>query len=116
MSIWNNLQEHQTYRRNYSDFDKVRVSLEDDTTGNVRPHILDANIEYVLRAAISVTFWANNAQHSEARKIAERHLASVLYGDALGDLACIRSAISDGDRIAALRACDALEVRLLGRV
>ena len=113
MNIWDSLMERTTGMR-ISPTLRDKVSLRElcEPTGGIRPHQTDSNEEYLLRLAVEVTFWANKAQYGSARKIAEKHLAHVLYGGALAKIATLRSAISDGDRDAAMAACEDLEAEL----
>ena len=113
MNIWDSLMERSTGTQGRPTLrDKVQIREFCEPTGDIRPYQTDSNEEYLLRLAIEVTFWANKAQYSSARKIAERHLAHVLYGGALAKIAALRSAISDGDRDAAMAACSDLESEL----
>jgi hypothetical protein len=58
----------------------------------------DANEQFCLEATLSVTFWANQAQFSRAREIAERALIHRLYADVLADLTELHLQINNGDR------------------
>jgi hypothetical protein len=88
------------------------VEVESKKTGNVRPYTLDANEEYELTCTVRATFWANQAQHGQERRYAERALATLLYRDVLEVLARIEHAVSDGDANDALRWCGELRERI----
>lgn len=88
-------------------------ALTEVPTGDVRPMGLATSYEYELRFAVGVRYWANNAQLSDARKRAEGLLAHQLYKDVISDLYEIRQAVSDGDRINALRGIAELQSRLV---
>jgi hypothetical protein len=86
--------------------------LQERTTGEIRPYTPDRNEEYELTLTVGVRYWANKAQHTDARQNAEAILLRTLYQDVLADLSMIRHAIYDGDRTAALRRIGELESRL----
>lgn len=98
LNVLDRLQEQSLgYRRmddfNAPDFFKVDCG----GTGRLRPG-LDANEEWCLTATLAVTFWANGAQYSRAKEIAEHALVHRLYADILGDLAELQLQISSGGR------------------
>ena len=105
MSIIEKLQEERTGLRMVSDFrDPPTLDVKCGKTGDTRIG-LDANEEYVLKATVAVSFWANQAQYSDGRKHAETVLLHRLY-EPLPRLIreCMRS-ISDGDSRTALKWC-----------
>lgn len=54
--------------------------------------------EHELAIRVTVRFWANRAQLEDARRVATRQLAACLYGDMLGIIASLESAIMNGDQ------------------
>ncbi len=82
------------------------LEISDGRTGEVKPYSLDANEEWFLEAKVSITFWANRAQYSHAREIAERALKARLYEGVLMELHNARLAVSNGDRREAYAALD----------
>lgn len=90
----------------------VRATFEQKPTGEMRPHITSYNTEHVLSVTLAVTFWANSAQMSEARQVAERALADLLYRDVLGKLSQIEHAVMDSDGRRAFAACGELREML----
>lgn len=103
-SVFDNLTERATGMVGRDDFGRPPLScvLKDDPTGQIRDYTTDRNEQFALTALLTVTYWANRAQRREARKVAEKTLASLLYSDALRALAGIRQAVSDGDRSLAM--------------
>ena len=90
----------------------VEISLE--KTGRVRDYTPDSNEEYALTAYFRVLFWANQAQRSGARVIAERTLRHQLFAPLLAELSEAESAASDGDRIRVLEAVSRLRKQIIG--
>ena len=68
-------------------------------TGEVRDDTLDRNQEWFLRATVEMRFWANRAQYADAERIARRAMMHHVYSDVLMEIAQLRSAVSDGDRM-----------------
>ncbi len=114
-TVFDNLTERATGMQGRDDFrgGPVTVSYADDKTGQVRDYTLDRNEQYALTAILTVTYWANRAQRADARKIAEKTLASLLYADLLRDVALVRHAISDGDAARAMTELSNLEHRYI---
>lgn len=110
MSVFDNLEDRLTGMKRLNDFGSpvVALAIEERRTGKIRDYTLDANTEHELSAKLSVRFWANSAQINEARKVAERSLAHLLYADVLAKLQMIEHAISDGDQNAAFDWCGKL--------
>jgi len=94
------------YQRGLDEF----VMLECGPTGNIREHDVSENQEYHLVGKITVPFWANPAQLADARRIAAQVLFRELYHEVLRLLPQLRLSISNGDRNAAYRQCDLIEV------
>lgn len=88
-------------------------ALTEVATGDERPAGIATSYEYELRFAVGVRYWANHAQRGDARKRAEGMLAHQLYKDVISDLYEIRQAVSDGDRLKALRGIAELQSRLV---
>jgi len=107
MSVFDKLQCVATGMRRPNDFGRhpVVVAVNERTTGNIRPHTLDANEEHELSVKIAVTFWANRAQIRRQRKVAEATLSHFLYADVLAKVQMIEHAIMDGDATAAMAFC-----------
>lgn len=92
--------------------DPLSVKLQQRETGEIRPHTLDANAEHELTLTLRVTFWANRAQLPDARKVAERSLATLLYQDVLAKISQIEHAIMDSDGRNAYGLCGELRTML----
>ncbi len=110
-SVFANLEGRATGMLGYDEFGRPRMScvLDDSATGEIRDYTPDRNEQFALRAVLTVTYWANKAQRREAREVAEKTLASLLYHDALLELAKIRQAVMDGDRSRAMTCIAAAE-------
>jgi|SRR5688572_3639128 len=115
MTILDKLQERPTYAQRASDFGRsVVAEMDCQPTGRGRQHTPDANEEFELSAKIAVTFWANNAQRANARRIAERVLLQRLYGDTLALLGEAEKAVFDGDAKAVLCIINTIRSKLVG--
>lgn len=90
----------------------VSLELRRRETGEIRPDTLDRNVEHELSAYIVVRFWANRAQLSQAREVAERTLANLLYHDVLGKLSEIEHAVMDSDGRRAYQVCGEIRAML----
>lgn len=71
--------------------------MEARQTGQYKPGV-DACDEWCLELTIAVNFWANPAQLSDAKAIAEKALVHRLYADVIARLTDLELAISNGDR------------------
>lgn len=67
-----------------------------------------------LRLGIETTFWCTDAEYDEARKVAEDSLMYNLYGAIMPYLHMARSAIMNGDKLAALNVVDEMQRAVLG--
>lgn len=115
MTILDKLQERPTYARRASGFDRPAVTEMDcRPTGDVRLYTIDVNEEYELSAKIAIKFWANPAQHTHARRVAEKVLLQRLYGDTLALLGEAEKAVCDGDAKAVLCIIDTIRSNLVG--
>jgi hypothetical protein len=114
VGIFNKLIDRSTGMRRRNDFFRrpVSVEMEDKATGNIRPYVMDSNEEFTLTAAVTVSYWANQAQRNDARRNAEHVLAGFLYRDVLAKLSEVRHAIFDGDANEALAKIGELEESL----
>lgn len=109
MTILDQLREQRTGQRRLSDFRQPAVTeLDCHKTGQVHLTTFAVSEEYVLRATIGVTFWANPAQYHDARIIAERALLHRLYGDTLQLLDEAKHAVFDGDAVTTLEVLDTI--------
>jgi hypothetical protein len=115
MTIFDKLEEKATGMRGRGFRRPIIAEAATRETGNVLPYQLDSNREYELIAKVGVTFWANDAQYESARRIAEKHLAAVLYGDFLSLIDECAHAVSDGDEGDALAACCKMRDMILNR-
>lgn len=86
----------------------IKVEQAERLTGETRPGTLDKNEQYELDLTIRVQYWANTVQRAQCRKIAERHLANMLYRDVIAGLHQVESAIAEGEQLIALKLCSAL--------
>ena len=111
MSIFDKLQERATGMRTPRR-EPFSVTMQECAISH-RP-VIDANTEYELQATVRITYWANDAQRTHARRIAEKSLAAFLYGDFLALVSQCEHAISDGDDAAAISACSAMRDKILG--
>ena len=112
MKIIEHLQEKSEAIRRMDDFRSPDFfKIESGQTGKVIPGT-DANTEHYLEAKIAVTFWANQAQYHDARKLAQEVLVHRLYGDVIAELSELRLQISNGDRVACLMTVDRLGSKL----
>ena len=114
MKILENLQAKETGNRRLDEFREPVLVVDYVKTGQIRHDTTDSNSEWHLTATLCVTFWANNAQLSTAKKLAEKVLVARLYQDVLAELPELRLAISNGDRRAALRVCDRIDAKING--
>lgn len=114
MSIFDKLIDRATGMRRRNSFFRqpVEVEIRDEPTGKIRPYVMDSNEEFTITAAVTVSYWANQAQRTDARRNAEHVLASFLYRDVLAGLSEVRHAIFDGDANDALAKIAELEGRL----
>lgn len=98
IEILSRLEERSLGYRRMDDFHAPDFfKVESRETRRVRPGS-DANEEWCLTATLAVTFWANRAQFSRAKEIAEHALVHRLYYDILGDFAELQLQISNGGR------------------
>lgn len=88
----------------------VTIEVEQDIDS--KPAEFARTFEHELRMRCFVRFWANKAQYPDARQMAERRMAHLIYADVLAALGEIQHAISDGDRMAALTRCAELQATL----
>lgn len=86
----------------------LKATVSEHETGGVEPMGFATRREYALSATVVATYWANQAQRSEARKVAERALVQTLYGDVLAKLAHIEHAVMDSDGRRAMQHCGEL--------
>jgi hypothetical protein len=109
-----NLRERATHMCRPEEFRRVPAvfDLNEEKTGERRYGTMDRNEEYELTLTVGVRYWANNAQHSDARQNAEAILARTLYEDVLRALSEIKHAVYDGDQQAALGRIVELEQEL----
>lgn len=115
INVIDNLYEKTDHIRRVDGFNsRDFFTLEQGETGHMRPG-LDANQEFYLEARIVVTFWANQAQHDHARKLALQALAHRLYGDILSDLSELKLQISNGNRDGCMVVVDRMESKLYPR-
>lgn len=92
--------------------DDFQVREVSGKTGEVRDFTFDQNEEWFLRANVEMRFWANTAQYHEAERIARRGLMRHLYSDVLLEIAQLKSAVSDGDRMKCFAIIDRIESTL----
>lgn len=115
MSILDYLQCRAVQNRRMDQFSVAQCNMESRSAHAVRNNeFVGVQEEYILSATISIRFWANNAQHSDARQHAEKALVHSMYKDVLAHLHSLRKAISDGDRIAAFTIADHIQHELVG--
>ena len=88
------------------------AKMDSRETGEIRPYTVDRCTEHELTLRIAVKFWANRAQYCNARNVAERALATLLYHDVLGKLSQIEHAVMDSDGHRAFAACGELRQML----
>lgn len=114
MSILNDLEQLATGQRRANDLwgPPLNVRLLENKTGKIEPMGFATSEEYELSLTLVSRFWANRAQVQEARKVAERSLASLLYQDVLAKLSQVEHAIMDGDGRSAYTACSELRAML----
>ena len=74
------------------------ATLQDDTTGRIEPAGFATQKERSLSLIVTVNYWANDAQRSDARRAAECALAALVYGDFRMAISRARSAVQNGDR------------------
>ena len=110
-TVFDNLTERATGMCRRDDFfgQPLRVTLSDEATGQIRDYTSDRNEQFALTGVLTVTYWANKAQRSDARRVAEKTLAHLLYSDVLRQVAMARQAVSDGDRVRAMNVLGDLE-------
>jgi len=111
MSILKYLKEIKTHRFSVSDFCLEPITFSERKTGITSPTI-DKHEEYELRAEIKTTFWANRAQYSHARRVAEKVLLHRIHERLLGATSELRHAIYNGDANSAIALCDAIETEI----
>ena len=113
-TVLDNIRERCTYMQRPEEFRRVPAVCEfnEEKTGEYRPAGIATSEEYELTLTVGVRYWANRAQHSDARRNAESILARTLYEDVLRDLAQIRHAAMDGDQRATVSRINELEARL----
>src|SRR5688572_30795343 len=106
MSIFDKIQERLTglVRLDWFGRQPLSMAFTEQETGETRP-VMDRCTQHQLVLELGVQFWANKAQYHDAKVIAKRSLANLLYRDVLSDLAGIEHAISDGNKLAALKRC-----------
>lgn len=114
MRVLDNLQEKATGMERPDDLwgPPLIANVAERETGKIEPMGFATRREYELTLTIGARFWANRAQVSEARKVAERAIAHQLYRDVLDKLVRIESAIMDGDGRAAYAACGELRTAI----
>jgi hypothetical protein len=76
---------------------RMSAKFDERETGKIQ-HAMGGQVQYELRLALSVTYWANQAQRREARRNAESALKDVLYRDVVSRLAQLRSMLNCSDR------------------
>lgn len=92
------IEEQQGRERRIDPFrDRLSVSLESSETGRSIPE-RGFQTEHAMVLRIGITFWANQAEHYEARRNAESALQDFLYRDVVGQLTQIRSMLDSADR------------------
>ena len=104
MSILNKLQEKQTGLQAYGLTPFLNMTERD--TGEINYSTPDRNMEYVLEGTIRVKYWANKAQHPDARRQAEQLFLSHLYGDLYSQCIQIKSDLFNQDIASALKRLD----------
>lgn len=115
MTIIDQLREERSMQRRVSDFREPAVEVVNcEKTEEIREHTLDLSEEYRLSATVSVTFWANRAQYSRSRQMAERVLLDRLYGDTLALLNEAEKGVYDGDAKAVFAAIREIRKNLVG--
>ena len=80
------------------------LEIEQRETGRVEPAGFATQREYTVSLRVYTNFWANTAQVSQAREIAERTVVAALYADAIERLQYITNLIYSGDQDEALAA------------
>ena len=90
----------------------VAVDISEEATHNSKYNGSTHLDEYILKMTVYTNYFANQAQKSHARKLAEIHLLHTLYGDILPIVAKIESAIFSQDEETALEACGRLKSEL----
>lgn len=103
MGILEELHEERLGRWGRDEFAEPFAQFEMEKTGRGRDFTLDKNEEFALTAKVQVLFWANQAQLPEARKVARRHLAALLYKNVHKHISELELAISNGDRMEAMK-------------
>src|ERR1700744_2080282 len=114
MSIFEDLQQKATgqERPNSLWAPPLSISFDRRETGRIEPMGFANSKEYELSVTLASRFWANQAQLQQAREVAERSLATLLYHDVLGRLSQIEHAVINGDGEAAYAACSQLRSML----
>lgn len=103
MSILDHIQQRATGMYGKSDFGASPITeMRCEPTGNMRDGGFSTSEEYELSAKIAIRFWANKAQHREARKVAEQALLNRLYGETLALVNEAKKAVFDGDAAATI--------------
>lgn len=76
---------------------RMAAMLQEAETGRIQP-VAGIQTEYALTLKLTSSYWANTAQHSEARKRAEQCLQDYLYRDVVGALKQIRGMLDSASR------------------
>lgn len=107
MSVFDDLEQKATgqERRDSLWEPPLNVSFSQRETGKIDPMGFATRKEYVLSVTLASRFWANQAQLQQAREVAERSLATLLYHDVLAKLSQIEHAVINGDGKEAYQAC-----------
>lgn len=114
MTVFDDLEQKATgqHRPNSMWEPPLSVSFKQHETGKIEPMGFATSKEYALSVTLVSRFWANQAQLAQAREVAERSLATMLYQDVLAKLSQIEHAVMDGDGEAAYGACSQLRSML----
>jgi hypothetical protein len=82
MSLLRNIVTTPTYK-NRDGGSLLSVSLTSDDTGNHTGFGFGTQQEYVVKLTVGTTVWANDAQRSDAERLARRVILDTLYRDSL---------------------------------
>lgn len=115
MKILERLRKHRSHNPTRNDeFSRYPITVDLSKTGAIPGdyYYRHKQQEWCLSATIAINFWSNKEQFDESIKIAERALIARLFGDIFCEIAEMRLAISNGDRLEANRVCDRIEKKL----